>query len=236
MRREAYLCASRSPNIVDVVLLPQGLHNEPEVLQAELQKALARTHDIQQQPYDASLLGYGLCSNGIIGLSATIPIVVVRGHDCMTLLIGSKQRYKEYFDSHKGVYWYSSGWIESCTMPGKERYEQTLADYIKKYGPDNAEYLMRVEQDWISQYNWATYIDWGFPGSEKQKQFTRKCAEFLGWQYDELKGDPSLMQRLVDGKWAENEFLVVPPGHRITENLTSDAIIDTESPQPHQPF
>jgi len=77
LQKEAYLCAARSKNTIDIVLMPQGLHNEPEKLRSEVLKAIEQTADIQGQPYDASLLGYGLCSNGIIGLSAKIPLVVL---------------------------------------------------------------------------------------------------------------------------------------------------------------
>ena len=63
MQMEAYFCAARSKNVVDIVLMPQGLHDEPDKLREEVQKALNNTHDIQGRPYDASLLGYGLCSN-----------------------------------------------------------------------------------------------------------------------------------------------------------------------------
>ncbi len=228
MRQEALLCADRSPNEVDVVLLEQGLHNEPDKLRAEVQTALERTQDIQCRPYDASLLGYGLCSNGIAGLSAKIPIVVPRGHDCITLLLGSKEKYKEYFESHRGVYWYSSGWIETGTMPGRERYEKTLAEYEQKYGKDNAQYLMEQEQKWMKEYNWAVYIDWGFTNAEKEKEFTKQCAEFLGWQYDQIKGDSGLMQRLIDGRWNEKEFLIVQPGEKISEDITNTGILKAE--------
>ncbi|MHC4510356.1 MAG: DUF1638 domain-containing protein [Planctomycetota bacterium] len=215
MQREAYFCAARSSNVVDVVLMEQGLHDEPQKLRAEVLKALNSTCDIQGRPYDASLLGYGLCSNGIVGLSAAIPIVVPRGHDCITLLLGSKEKYQEYFDAHRGVYWYSAGWIES---------EQ----YTEKYGDDNAQYLMEVEQDWIGQYNWATYIDWGLVNSGKYRDYTKRCAEFLKWDYDELKGSPDLMQKLVDGHWDDAEFLVVKPGQAIREDLTHSGIIKAE--------
>jgi hypothetical protein len=228
MQREAYLCASRSKNIVDIVLMPQGLHDEPDKLRNEVQKALNNTVDIQQRPYDASLLGYGLCSNGIVGLSAKIPIVVPRGHDCVTLLLGSKDKYQEYFDSHRGVYWYSAGWIESGKQPGKERYEKTLKEYQEKYGDDNAQYLMEMEQGWMKQYNWATYIDWDFASSDEYRRYTKSCAEFLNWNYDEIKGQPALMQKLVDGPWDESEFLVVEPGRKIKENLTEKGIIKAE--------
>jgi len=228
LQREAYFCAARSKNLVDVVLMEQGLHNEPDRLRREVQKALGRTHDIQGRPYDASLLGYGLCSNGTAGLSAEIPIVIPRGHDCITLLLGSKERYQDYFDSHRGVYWYSPGWIESGAQPSRERYERLLAEYTQKYGEDNAKYLMEVEQTWMKEYHWAVFVNWGLTDSDAYKSYTRACAEFLGWDYDELPGDSGLMQRFVDGLWEENEFLVVAPGRRIAEDVTNQGIMRAE--------
>jgi hypothetical protein len=228
LQREAYFCAARSWNIVDVVLMEQGLHDEPDRLRREVQKALERTHDIQGRPYDASLLGYGLCSNGVVGLAAPIPLVIPRGHDCITVLLGSKQRYQEYFDSHRGVYWYSPGWIESGKQPSQERYDRLLEEYTRKYGADNAQYLMEVEQTWIKEYKWATFVDWGLVGADVYRTYTRQCADFLGWSYDELTGDPALMQRFVDGVWSSEEFLVVEPGRRIAEDVTNRGIIKAE--------
>ncbi len=228
MQREAYYCAARSKNVVDVVLMEQGLHNEPDRLRTEVLKALENTRDVQGRPYDASLLGYGLCSNGIVGLSAEIPIVVPRGHDCITLLLGSKDKYQEYFDSHRGVYWYSPGWIESDEQPSKDRYERLLKEYKEKYGDDNAQYLMEVEQNWIKEYSWATFIDWGLTDSGEYKNYTKRCAEFLHWNYEELRGSPALMQKLIDGDWHESEFLIVKPGQKIGEDLTNDGIMKAE--------
>jgi hypothetical protein len=208
--------------------MEQGLHDTPDELRRQVQKALDNILDIQGRPYDASLLGYGLCSNGIVGLSAEVPIVVPRGHDCLTRLLGSNEKYEEYCDSHRGVYWYSTGWIEAGKQPSKERYERLLAEYKKKYGDDNAQYLMEVEQDWIKQYNWATYIDWGLANTDKYRQYAKQCAEFLNWNFDELKGDPALMQRLLDGDWGESDFLVVEPGRKINEDVTSEGIIKAQ--------
>jgi hypothetical protein len=52
-----------------------------------------------------------------------------RAHDCITLLLGSRDAYQNYIDSHRGVYWYSDGWIATGTMPGRDRYERLLAEY-----------------------------------------------------------------------------------------------------------
>jgi hypothetical protein len=80
----------------------------------------------------------------------------------------------------------------------------------------------------MKEYNWATYIDWGLANSNEDKKYTKRCAKFLGWKYDELKGNPSLMQRLVDGDWSDKEFLIVEPGQKITEDLTNEGIIKAE--------
>jgi len=195
LQREAYYCAARSPNVVDIVLMEQGLHDTPDRLREEVQKALRQTRDIQDRPFDASLLGYGLCSNGTVGLTAEIPVVIPRGHDCITLLLGAKERYQQYFDSHRGIYWYSPGWIESGKQPGR---------------------------------HWATYVDWGLVDADDYKAYTKECADFLGWNYDELRGDSGLMQRFVDGLWSDEEFLVVEPGQRIAEDVTNEGIIKAE--------
>ncbi len=228
LQREAYFCAARSRNVVDIMLMEQGLHDEPDRLRREVQKALERTHDVQGRPYEASLLGYGLCSNGVVGLGAEIPIVIPRAHDCITVLLGSKERYREYFDSHRGVYWYSPGWIESGKQPSRERYERLLEEYTQKYGADNAQYLMEVEQTWIKEYEWTTFVDWGLVPPDDYKAFTKQCAAFLGWEYDELKGDAGLMQRFVDGVWSDEEFLIVEPGRRIAEDVTNRGIIKAQ--------
>ena len=230
MQREAYVCAFHCANIVDIVLMPQGLHDTPEILRSEVQKELDKTANASGKSYDAILLGYCLCSNGICGLKSNIPIVVARGHDCMTLLLGSRRTYQDYFDRHKGVYWYSVGWIEQCNelMPGKERYEKLLAEYRVKYGEDNAQYLMEAEQTWIKEYKRAVFIDWDLPGTQEAKEYTRRCADYLNWEYDEIKGDPSLMQRLLDGDWNNDDFLVVDPGHIILDDLTEPHIMKAE--------
>jgi hypothetical protein len=228
IQREAYYCASRSGNVVDVELMEQGLHDRPDELRDTVQKALGNVTDVQGRRYDAVLLGYCLCSNGIVGLKCEVPMVVARGHDCITLLLGSKDKYQEYFDSHRGVYWYSGGWIECSLMPGKRRCEELLDGYIEKYGEDNAQYLMEMEQGWMKEYSWATYVGWGLSDEQKYKEYTKECAGFLDWNYDQIEGDPSLLQGLVDGKWNEEEYLVVNPGETIAEDLTNKGIIKSE--------
>lgn len=231
LQREAYLCAARSAHIVDVVLMPQGLHEQPDRLREELQKAVERATDGAGVVYDATLLGYGLCSNGLAGLHAPIPLVLPRAHDCITLLLGSKESYQQYFDSHHGIYWYSAGWIEHSLQPGRERRERTYREYVEKYGEDNAEYLMEMEQTWMKEYSFATYIDWGFPLSGEYRRYTKECADYLKWSFDEVRGDPRLFMKLVNGEWDDHDFLVVKPGEQIAPDVNHPGIVRAE-PRP----
>jgi hypothetical protein len=223
--RESCLAAAHARAVLDFVMLPQGLHNTPADLRARVQQEIdrldpgpeqvdaANTRELPPSKYDAILLGYALCSNGVVGLTAhTVPLVIPRGHDCVTLLLGSKEAYRDYFDTHRGIYWYSSGWIERTMQPSRARYELTRRHYGEQYGEENADFLMEMEQGWFKEYSWATYINWDLPTANLDRAYTRDCAEFLGWQYDEVQGDRQLMYDFFDGRWDPERFLVVPPG------------------------
>jgi hypothetical protein len=223
LERESRLCASRSPNEIEFIPVEQGLHNTPDKLRDELAKLLESVENT-----DAVLLGYGLCGNGTLGLSCRVPLVIPRAHDCVTFLLGSRQRHEEYSQKFPGSYIFTPGWIEESRMPCKDRDQRLLEEYTEKYGDDNARYLMEVEQAWRSQYHRAVYIDWDLPGKEQFIQYTKDCAEYLGWQFDIIEGDSSLLQRFLDGNWDPDEFLVLPPGQKIAEDMIGGCKLETQ--------
>jgi hypothetical protein len=221
LRREISYLASKSPCYVDVSFLPQGLHSTPDKLKAilgeEIEKAndeLSFRHFREKTYYDYIVLGYGLCDNSIVGLSSYgIPLVIPRAHDCITLLLGSKERYSELFGKCPGTYWYSRGWIECTLQPGEERYTRIRESYREKYGEENADYLMEMEQSWFKSYERAFFIDWQELGnSEYYRAYTKKCAEYLKWKYEEEKGNMLLMEKMISGIFNEDEVQIVPPG------------------------
>jgi len=197
------------------------LHNTPDQLRKELQQAI----DEVDGKYPYILIGYGLCSNGIVGIKAQkSTLVIMRGHDCITFFLGSKEHYREYFDKHPGTYWYTPGWIDTGTQPGKDRYEKILQEYIDKYGEENAEFLMEMEQNWFKEYNNAAYIDQCFLDSTKYKEYTKECAEWLGWNYDEIKGSTLLIEDFLNGNWDDERFLVVKPGEIVDASNDNNII------------
>jgi len=238
--REFCACVARSPHTVDIEFLPKGLHDIGcEEMRARLQAVVDR---VEQRQYDALLLGYGLCNNGIVGLSAKlIPVVVPRAHDCITLFLGSAARYKDYFDSHPGVYFKTTGWIERGAADGdlgqlalgkKLGLQQSYEEMVAKYGEDNARYLWEeFGKNLARHYRQFTFIEMGVEPDGSFEQSAREEAAQRGWKYERLAGDISMMQRLVNGDWNEKEFLVVPPGYRIAASY-DDGIIAAEAVGP----
>ena len=141
MYREMCSAVAQSEHAVDVEFLPRDIHDCAGVMRSRLQELIDA---VDVQKYDAILLGYGLCGNGVTGLEArTLPIVIPRAHDCITLFLGSRQRYMDYFNANPGVYFKTSGWIERGAVKGdltqltiqrKTGMDSTYAELVEKYG------------------------------------------------------------------------------------------------------
>lgn len=108
---------------------------------------------------DYLVLGYGLCSNGVVGLEAgEIPLVIPRTDDCIGLMLGSQQRYLELFDQNPGTYWFSHNWQEHAAVPSRKAMEQRRAFYAEQYGEENADFLLEQDLLWTTQYRHAGLI------------------------------------------------------------------------------
>lgn len=222
--REICAAVARSPHTVDIEFLPKGLHDIGQ--QGMLQRLQEAVDRVDGSRYEAILLGYALCNNGIVGLTArSVPIVIPRGHDCITLFMGGRQRYKEYFDSHPGVYFLTSGWIERGQETGELRQlsiqhqtgmDLTYEELVAKYGEDNAKFLYEELCNPLKNYSQYTYISMGLEAEERFEVQAREKAATQGWAFEKLDGDPSLLERFVNGPWEDGEFLTLRPGRHVT--------------------
>jgi len=215
------------PQVKLIEVIEQGLHNTPDLLRQRLQETVSRVEE--NTAIDEIVLVYGLCSRGIEGVSPRrCRMAVARAHDCITLLLGSKERYAQYLQEHPGTYWYSGGWNRCHVPPGKERVETLRRDYVEAYGEENADYLMEMEQDWLRAYNLAAFVDLGVASTDADALYTKQCADWLGWNFDQQKGDPKLLRDLLSGEWDEERFLVLQPGE--TVRFTVDESILAATP------
>jgi hypothetical protein len=241
--RELYWCAARARHATDITLLPQGLHDNSDTLRGRLQDAIDAA---DPDRFDALLLGYGLCNNSLAGVRAgRVPLVVPRAHDCITLLLGSKERYAKLFGECPGTYWFSSGWVE-CRERRGERFDPRqnsglgpdyrgadFSELAARYGEDNAKYLAEFMGHWEDHYTRGVLIRFDFDRRlGLDEEVRRLCAE-KGWSYAEEPGDLSLLQAGLDDEWDAARFLTLAPGQAVRPRYDEN-ILDAQ-PCPCQP-
>ena len=217
--REMCDACAHSPHQVDVEFLPKGLHDlGGKPMAVRIQEVVDRT---PEGVYEAILLGYGLCGHGLDGLTSRhTPLVLPRAHDCIALLMGSGARHQAYFEDNPGTYYRSTGWLErgkglQQLTPNTVGFDESLEAMISKYGQDNGSYLYEEMTRYRSNYRKLTFIETGLEAGGKFIAEAAAEAMEKSWIFERLTGDLAWLRRLVDGEWAEAEFLVTAPGERI---------------------
>jgi len=228
--REACLSLSRSKNTVDPEFTPKGAHDRSYFLRELIQQKIDETEE--KGGYDAILLGFGLCGNSIEGLTArSIPLVIPRAHDCCTILLGSKEKFMEHFKDNLSKEWSSTGYMERGESYLRESevgkslgIEDSYSELVEKYGEENAKYLWETLHPEQGD-NELIFIEipetahLGF--CEKLKA---KAAE-QGKTVKVINGDMRLINNLIEGKWDEEEYLIVPPGKTVKAVYDYEKII-----------
>ena len=211
-------------NIIDVTMIQQKIHSRPEHLKKILQEEINMidenrhiySNDTEEYEFDAILLGYGLCSNVVTGLSSKrYPLVIPKAHDCITLLMGDKEMYMEYYKKNPGTFYYSPGFVELDNVDDEDYLKRRYDMYLVRYHGNErrARRAVEIESEFTQHYQGAAYIRWpelDFP--EYEEQAREKAAE-KNWSYELIQGNHSILKQMVDGDWPEDRFLVVRPGH-----------------------
>ena len=194
----------------DAVFMDYGLHRQPGKMTRELQEKI----DGIEAP-SLILLGYGLCGKGLAGIkSGRHTLKIPRVDDCIAILIGSRQAYREEFNAVPGTYYLSKGWLESGSHPLKE-YEE----YSQKYGSQKAAWIMDQQ---YKNYERLALVGHSQSDLERYRPQAQEVAHYcLQWdmRYEELLGSDEYIRRLVDvsevSDSKDKDFVIIPPGEEI---------------------
>ena len=185
-------------------VLDFGLHIRPDDLKRALQEAI----DAASESAETIILGFGLCSQAVVGLRANgCTLVVPRVDDCIAIFLGSDRAYRDQQRAEPGSYYLTKGWIEvSDTL--LDEYERT----VERYGQQRADRMMGVM---LRNYTRLAFIDTGQHEQERYREYARGAAERLGLRYEEIPGSDALVIKTLNGPW-DDDFVVARPGETIS--------------------
>jgi hypothetical protein len=195
-------------NGISFVFLEQSLHRTPQKMKPIIQEEIDRAEGWEG---DTIILGYGLCSNGIVGVkSKSHSIVIPRVHDCITLFLGSSERFMEEHQKEPGTYYLTKGWIEEGKSP-----LGVYQEYCQRYGTETAEWAIKEE---LKNYTRIALVDIGVGLSDCHREHAKENARFLHLRYEEINGSLAFFEKMIRGWWSDG-FIILKPGEEVTQGL-----------------
>lgn len=182
--------------------LKDQLHNEPDKLHIEIQKAIDEEADA-----DLIYLSYGLCGKALVGVKAqTCPVVMPRVDDCIAMLLYDR---KDLGDLRRSSYFVSQGWLWGEDGIGYEH------DRMKeKYGEKRA---LKIAKAMFKNYKYLLFIRTGVETAADKKK-CEEMAEKLGLGVNETEGNICVLEEMIAPK-TDDRFIMLKPGEAITEEM-----------------
>lgn len=182
--------------------LEDQLHNEPDKLHLEIQKAIDAETDA-----DIIYLSYGLCGKSLGGVQARkCPILMPRVEDCIEIILHGRND----IDALRCTsYFVSQGWLWGEDGIGYEH------DRMKaKYGEKRA---IRIAKAMFKNYQYLLFIHTGVETDEDRLK-CNAMAQKLGLGVHETQGNIHLLEAMInDGK--DERFILIQPGEEIKEEM-----------------
>ena len=192
----------------EILYLDQALHRTPTKLVGLLQEKI----DQAAQTASRIVLGYGLCSNGVVGVEARRQgLLLPRCHDCIALFLGSPARYNEIFREKPGTYYLTPGWIAEKKDP-----LGVLEENEARFGRETALWVMEEE---FRHYTHISLIDTGVGDIAPLRARAMENAAFMKKQYSEIPGSLDYFRELVRGPYSEEKFLRLRQGEKFTQEM-----------------
>jgi hypothetical protein len=192
------------PEGMEHYTLEFGLHAYPDRLRSTLQATIDEVVAAHSGEELTILLGYGLCSQALVGVQARgCTLVLPHVDDCIAIFLGSRSAYRQEVGKEPGTYYLTKGWVEVGETPFTE-YQRA----VTRYGEVRAESIFKIM---MVNYKRLALINTGQYEIEKYRNYARRTAERFSLRYEEIPGAATLVEKLLVGPW-DGEFVVLYPG------------------------
>jgi len=203
-------------NNLEIRYLDQGLHRTLQKMSAISQEQVDKAAEYASR----IVIGYGLCSNGIVGVMARRQgLYFPHCHgDFIAFFMGSHQAYLKAFEARPGTYYLTPGWIAEKKDPLGIIEE----DYTPRLGRETAFWVMEEE---LKHYTPISLINTGVGSIESLRKRAQENARVLKKEYKEIRGNLDFFKKLIRGPYSTGDFLFLKPGLKITQEMSlSEAI------------
>lgn len=229
--REVNHLIATSDNIIHSFWLEKSLHDYPDELRNNIQNTIflieaINERNIDNSPFDAIVLGYGMCSNSTLDLqSINLPIILPKCVDCMALFLGSNQKYTYLTHSYKEIFWYNKAWIENSFVPSTQTTQVEEDEISNNTSIDD---ILQAELEAMMNKKYAIFIKSKILDDTREQNFIEKTAKYFKWEYIKLDGDMTYFRNLLKGNWDDRLFLTCPSGHKIDYDKKKNKLITTK--------
>ena len=189
---------------LDVIWMETGLHAEPKELNKALQKMIDET-----EGYDEIILGYGLCGNALLGITATnCDVLYPKTDDCISsfmceLCDANRLRRDSYF--------LSRGWL---TMRSRDSLDDVRKKMFEKYDEETAEEILAMM---YGNYKRIVYLQIEDEIDPEDLKKAKERAERMNFDFEIHPGSLKLYTKLILGdetypgvkRLKKGEFLTV---------------------------
>jgi hypothetical protein len=132
--------------------------------------------------------------------------------------MGSKEAYAEHQRCRAACYYYTPGWNRERRVPGPDALEALRADLSPRFDVDDVEFLVDAIREQWAMHDTASYVDLGTEDSAAEETYARKCADWLGWRFERLSGDPALLRDLLWCGWDAERYQIIEPGATLAQS------------------
>ncbi len=214
LQREFESLLSTAARPVCTRFVTMGLHDRSadaarEVLQAEVDA-------VDEDAFDAILLGYGLCNRGAIGLCArSLPLIIPKVQDCVGMLLGGRERYVELASAQPRNWYRLPGWMEaeaSGPNPLRNGLSPDLAEIEASHGAEAARWLEEQLGAHRACYDTDVFLDDGSEHAAGWAEAAERSAAEADRAFRREPAKLDVLRAMLAGTWDPDRFAVAPPG------------------------
>ena len=102
-------------------------------------------------------------------------------------------------------------------------------ELAQRFDADEVDFLVETERALWAAHGHAVYLELGTADAAKEADYSRRCADGLGWTFEHMTGDPKLLRDLLWGSWDETRFQTIEPNQSLLHSV-DEAIFKSGKP------